>query len=330
MRSIPVVLAASAIMLMSPPAARAQDVIKNITQAQFADILKNAGYRAEIVPANPRPFVRTGIGGHTVVVVFFDCKDACGSFQFFANFKQAAKFTPALVARWNVERRYAKTYLNKDGDLRLEYDVDLTGGVSAGYIKQVTLSFEKLLANLDEFVKAAPTPSATAASEPGGKAREAELLAAEGKYAEALRALDEAAGALWEKSPLSFRRALWVASPPDGFGAYNPRESNIFASGASMIIYAEPVGFGWRKSGEVWQTDINIELTVKSKTGEVLLHKNDFQKLRMGSRVQNREFIATLTYTFTGIPNGEYVVDTIFHDTVTKKSGTFSLPFVVR
>jgi hypothetical protein len=169
-----------------------------------------------------------------------------------------------------------------------------------------------------------------AAQDVAGKASEAEALARDNKFIEAMAALDEAANALWEKAPLSFRRALWVAEPPGGFGLFNPREDNVFDSGAEMIAYVEPVGFGWRKSGDVWVTDLVADLIVKSKDGEELASQADFQQLQITSRVRNREFMARFTYTFTGIPAGEYIVETVLRDKVSGKDGTFSLPITVR
>ncbi len=169
-----------------------------------------------------------------------------------------------------------------------------------------------------------------AAQDIAGKADEAEALARDGKFIEAMAALDEAANALWEKAPLSFRRALWVAEPPGGFGLFNPREDNVFDAGAEMIAYVEPVGFGWRKSGDVWVTDLVADLVVKSKEGEVLASQPDFNQLQITSRVRNREFMARFTYTFTGIPAGEYVVETVLRDKVSGKNGTFTLPIKVR
>lgn len=169
-----------------------------------------------------------------------------------------------------------------------------------------------------------------AAGEIADKAAEAEELAAAGDFLPAIALLDEAAERLWSDSPLVFRRVIWVAEPPLGFGAYSPRESNEFASGDEMIIYAEPVGFGWDKSGDIWRTGIVTDLTVKDAGGEVLFEQEDFQKLEIASRVRNREFMATFTYTFSGIPPGEYSVETTLRDTVTGKSGTLSLPFVIR
>ena len=162
------------------------------------------------------------------------------------------------------------------------------------------------------------------------QARKAEAFANQGKFTEAINALDESAAELWEKTPLTFRRALWVAENPTGYGGYNPRETATFSSGAEMIAYAEPIGFGWRKSGDIWRTDLIADLSIQSKEGTELLRKDDFERLQVGSRVRNREFMARFTYTLTGIPKGEYALSTTLRDAVTGKSGSFSLPFVIQ
>jgi hypothetical protein len=64
--------------------------------------------------------------------------------------------------------------------------------------------------------------------------------------------------------------------------------------------------------------------------GAELYRQPDFRKLALASWVRNREFTITFTYTFNGIPKGEYAVDTKLRDAVTGKAVTFSLPFVVR
>ena len=98
-----------------------------------------------------------------------------------------------------------------------------------------------------------------------------------------------------------------------------------------MIIYAEPVGLGWRKNGELWEAETAIDVLVKAKDGTVLQRAPDFTNLRFfGSRVRNREIMAQLTYSFTGIPVGEYVIESIMRDKVSGKTGSFSLPLVVR
>ena len=57
---------------------------------------------------------------------------------------------------------------------------------------------------------------------------------------------------------------------------------------------------------------------------------SNFEKLEIASRIRNREFMATFTYTLTGLPAGEYVIETTLRDVITGKSGILALPIVIR
>ena len=129
------------------------------------------------------------------------------------------------------------------------------------------------------------------------QAKQAESLAAESKFAEALAVLDEAERLVWDKAPLSCRRILWVAEQASGFGNYNPRETNVFNSGEAMLVYAEPIGFGWIKSGEIWHAELAADVVIRSKDGAEIYRQNDFTRLPMASRAQIREFFVNLTYS---------------------------------
>jgi hypothetical protein len=168
------------------------------------------------------------------------------------------------------------------------------------------------------------------AGEIADKAARAESLAADGKYLEAIDALSQAATSLWDKSPLSFRKILWVAEPPSGFGVYNPRETNVYKAGDNMIAYAEPVGYGWKKAGDIWQTDLAADVTIKTKDGKHIYSKKDFSKLGVSSRARNREFMTRFTFTLDGMSAGEYMVDVTLRDLVSGKNGMFSLPVVIK
>ena len=59
----------------------------------------------------------------------------------------------------------------------------------------------------------------------------AESLVNAGKFDEALRALETARDAVWNQTPLSFRKTIFVAADPAGFGIYDIRENNEFKGG---------------------------------------------------------------------------------------------------
>jgi hypothetical protein len=171
------------------------------------------------------------------------------------------------------------------------------------------------------------TASADELSDQVGKAED---LAVQGKIVPALDAMRDASVLLWEKGPLAFRHALWVVAEPGGWAMYEARSGDSFAAGEDMIAYAEPVGFGWSKAGELWLIDWTADVVVRSKDGTELKRVNDFQHITVKSHERNQEVFASFTYTLSGVPPGAYVVDTILRDKVSGKSGTFSLPFVIR
>ncbi len=171
---------------------------------------------------------------------------------------------------------------------------------------------------------------AAGAEDLSAQVQAAEALAAQGKYVAALDAMRDASVTLWEKAPLAFRHALWVSEPPGGWAMYQPRPANSFGAGEEMIAYAEPIGFGWGKQGDEWLIDWAADVIIRSKDGTELKRVNDFQHITVKSHERNQEVFASFTYTLSGVPPGEYVVDTILRDKVSGKTGSFSLPFVIR
>jgi hypothetical protein len=162
------------------------------------------------------------------------------------------------------------------------------------------------------------------------KAKQADALAADGKFVDALATLDDAEGVVWDKMPLACRRILWVADKASGFGIYNPREGNAYGAGEAMLAYAEPVGFGWRKSGDIWHAELAADVVFRSDSGAELVKKQDFGHFPLASRVRNREFQLDLNFSLSGAPPGKYLVEIQLRDQVTGKKGSCTLPFVIR
>src|SRR5262245_4347704 len=114
-------------------------------------------------------------------------------------------------------------------------------------------------------VVAGATVAAALAPDISTRTKVAAALAERGKFVEAFGALNEAEAAIWDRMPLTIQRALWVADQPTGFGVYIPRSDNIFDAGAPMLIYAEPMGFGWRKSSDLWHVERKPTLYSESR-----------------------------------------------------------------
>ena len=167
------------------------------------------------------------------------------------------------------------------------------------------------------------------AGEVADLAAKAEALMAEGKHLEAIQAMDDASLMLWDQSPLVVSKALFVASRPTGFGAYEVRENNVFKIDEPLLVYAEPLGFGHRLDGRIYEIHITVDFEVITADGRSLGGQDGFGTFKVRSRVRNREFNAFLSYAFKGLPAGDYVIKTTLHDQVSGKNGEFSLPFSV-
>lgn len=66
-----------------------------------------------------------------------------------------------------------------------------------------------------------------------------------------------------------------------------------------MIVYYEPIGYGWKKAGDMWQIDVGRDVTIKTKDGQGYAQK-DFKDFMKGTTtdtsapVRNSEFPSIL------------------------------------
>lgn len=167
------------------------------------------------------------------------------------------------------------------------------------------------------------------AGEAAANAARAEDLAQAGKFDEALAAIDAAKEAIWAAAPLTFRRALFVASDPQGFGIFDIRENSTFKRTEPLIIYAEPMGFGYGRDGAIYVIDLALDLVITSPEGQELAKQENFATLTLRSRVPNKEFMAKVSYDFSALPAGTYAVTTVVRDKNSTKQGKFTLPFTL-
>lgn len=158
-------------------------------------------------------------------------------------------------------------------------------------------------------------------------ATRAEALVGEGKLAEAMLAIEEAKAAIWDSAPLSFGKTVFVASDPQGYGIYDIRDGSTFKRTEPLVIYFEPLGYGYGKDGEINLIDLKLDFEITTPDGSSIAKQEGFANLALRSRFPNKEFMGKLTYDFSGVPAGDYIVTTTVHDTKSPKVGAFSLPF---
>ena len=134
--------------------------------------------------------------------------------------------------------------------------------------------------------------------------------------------------AAWEASPILFRTAAFVSEPPGGYGIYKERPSPSFAPGEPIMVYAEPVGYGWSENADgTFTFGFAIDLLIKKPDGTVVGGQENFQKVELTSRARNREFMLTLTLNLDGAPAGDYVLEYRTRDIASEKAGVISMPF---
>lgn len=171
--------------------------------------------------------------------------------------------------------------------------------------------------------------SAANAGDIADAAQKAETAFEAGNYASAMTSLNGARDVVWAASPLTINKAILVASDPQGYGIYDIRDNNQYKSGEPIVIYTEPSGFGYGRDGEIYLLKMALDFEIKNSSGESLATQKDFAKWELRSRIPNKEFMGKITYTFSGVEPGDYVVETHIRDQNSDKTVTFSTPFKI-
>ena len=157
------------------------------------------------------------------------------------------------------------------------------------------------------------------------KAAEVEGFLSAGDDVAAIAAARDLFASAWDATTgLSIGETVLLAEPASGYGIYNPRPSDTFKLGEPVLIYAEPMGFGYGTPGEgLHSIGFFVDLKVMTEAGEVLGDLQNLTELDLTSRYKNREFQANLTYNLEGIPPGRYVLQTTLRDKNSAKIGSF-------
>jgi len=134
---------------MQPQTGHSETIIHRISGEQLLDIFRKEGFYAELSRDKAGdPKVVFKVEGYRCIALFYDVQDgAASSLQFSTGFQ--SKKPLEKVNLWNRTRRFLKAYLDDEGDLLLELDVDLDGGVTEAHVaEQIKLFRQTLLSCL--------------------------------------------------------------------------------------------------------------------------------------------------------------------------------------
>jgi putative sensory transduction regulator len=142
------------------PAPAQSEMIVKLKANDIASIVRDAGYRAEVVTENNRTRIRTGMSGYNVNVYLYGCDDeaACNSIQFSLGLTKSPSYTLSIANKWNQDKRFTKAYLDTGGNLFMEADVYFRGGVSRDALIASTRLFDDLVADFRSVLNALNNP----------------------------------------------------------------------------------------------------------------------------------------------------------------------------
>jgi len=145
-----------------------------------------------------------------------------------------------------------------------------------------------------------------------------------------LSALQDAVAEVWQKMPLTQRRAVFVSARPESYGIYDERKNNIFKTGEKIITYVEPVGYTWTANADgTYDYGIAVDFLVKRSDGKVLGGQEKLLNFAKKSRVRNQELMLVLSLSLDAIEPGEYLIEYTLHDEQSSKESKFTQNFTI-
>jgi hypothetical protein len=142
---------------------------------------------------------------------------------------------------------------------------------------------------------------------------------------------------LWNSTAFSSQFDVFIAEGTDGgYGIYREHiPENVFRPGETIVIYAEPVGFGHQSiidgrtqdgnssapTRELYLINMTVDIIIADSSGSPVESLEDLPVASFISHRQNTEFPLVVTLTQTEpFPVGDYIVTYVVHDQVTGQS----------
>jgi putative sensory transduction regulator len=123
-----------------------------VIASEVAGVLQHAGYKAEItMDKDGDPLIHSASGSTKFDVYFYTCHDTprCTAIQFYSGFTKPG-IAERQISEWNRTKRFGKAYLDKDGDTRLEMDMDVRHGANT---EAIANDLNRWVAVLTDFTK---------------------------------------------------------------------------------------------------------------------------------------------------------------------------------
>ena len=134
--------------------------------------------------------------------------------------------------------------------------------------------------------------------------------------AQTMAGLHRAMAGAWQKLPFTAINVHLVAAPPQGYGQFIPRVDNVYRPSEPLILYLEPVGFTvvHDQHKGTYRYHLTADFNLVDAWGRVVSGRRRFGHFQGQSRHFPDRFPLTFTYSLSGLPPGQYKVETILHD----------------
>jgi hypothetical protein len=113
--------------------------------ADILNIAKGFGSAALEKDSFGDPKITGRINGTKYTILFYECENGkdCKALQFVSGWNK--KKSLSEVNQFNAKKRFGRAYLDSDGDVMLEFDVELAHGVTQGNLEEVFSDWSQAL-----------------------------------------------------------------------------------------------------------------------------------------------------------------------------------------
>ncbi|MBW2092279.1 MAG: hypothetical protein JRI34_09190 [Deltaproteobacteria bacterium] len=171
---------------------------------------------------------------------------------------------------------------------------------------------------------------AALAADPSVTIQRAGLSYSNGDYTQAIKELREALEGTFNKAPLTLNNVTWIIEPPEGYGMYKPRESDVFDLVEPILIYFEPVGYTIKKAGPFYSFKLSADFAVLDDKGALLGSQTNFAQYHVESRSPQTEYPMFFTFNLKELPAGRYRLQITVHDENSEKEARLTKVFEKR
>ncbi len=160
LRVLTLLLVAAATTGTAGAAARNEIVIDAITGKEFAALMAEFGYDVQLEKDDEGdPYLVSSKGDTSFVVIFYGCdknpdalKRICGDVQFRSSYEAPEAASLPRMNSWNTDFRFGKAYVDVDGDPTIEMVLNMSGGVTASYVRNILKWWSIVLRDFEDHI----------------------------------------------------------------------------------------------------------------------------------------------------------------------------------